>query len=49
MMVKEQELLEQFWDMRLIVKTLSGKLCLGMIIVSNQFMEQIWEKQESDQ
>lgn len=44
MMVKELELLEQFRDMRITVETSPGKLCVSMITVSNQLMEQIREK-----
>ena len=49
MMVKELDLIESFRDLNLAVKLRPNSICLGMLKISSEFLEEIKRAQERDQ
>ena len=49
MMVKELDLIESFKDLNLAVKLRPNSICLGMLKISSEFLEEIKRAQERDQ
>jgi len=49
MMVKELDLIESFKDLNLAVKLRRNSICLGMLKISSEFLEEIKRAQERDQ
>lgn len=47
--VKEIDLKELFKDLNLVIELRSNNLCLGMLKISSEFLEEIKEVQEKDQ
>jgi len=49
MMVKELDLIESFRDLNLVVKLRPNSICLAMLKISSEFLEEIKRAQERDQ